>query len=94
MREEPYILVDRLFLTQEGTMEDPFIITVKQAILDRYQHKYGHVTIDLDAVVPEPTQEHQARVEFTIRKANSFVTRYYGTATLQDGQVNFDVMSI
>jgi len=75
-------------------MEDALITTVKQAIKDRYQHKYGHVTIDLDAVVPEQEHDHQARVEFTIRKANSFVTRYYGTATLQDGQVHFDVMSI
>lgn len=73
-------------------MEDPFITAIKQAILDRYQQKYGRVTIDLDAVVPE--QDHQARVQFTIRKANSFVTRYYGMATFQDDQVHLDVMSI
>jgi hypothetical protein len=75
-------------------MENPLIITIKQAIFDRYQQKYGHVTIDLDSIVPEPEQDHQAHVEFTIRKADSFVTRYYGTATIQDGQVHFDVMSI
>jgi hypothetical protein len=32
-------------------MEDPFITAVKQAIQDRYQQKYGQVTIDLDEVV-------------------------------------------
>ncbi len=73
-------------------MEDPFILTVKQAILDRYQYKYGQVTIDLDEVVPE--KENQARVQFTIRKADSFVTRYYGTAAFEDGQVHLDLMSI
>ena len=73
-------------------MEDQFIIAVKQAILDRYQQKYGRVTIDLDEVLPE--KDHQARVPFTIRKADSFVTRYYGKAAFQDGQVYLDVMSI
>lgn len=75
-------------------MENPLIITVKQAIKDRYQQKYGQVTIDLEAVVPKPEQDNQVHVEFTILKENSFVTRYYGTATLQDGQVHFDVISI
>lgn len=65
-------------------MEDQFITAVKQAIQDRYQHKYGRVTIALDEVVPE--KDHQARVQFTIHKANSFVTRYYGKAAFQDGQ--------
>ncbi len=73
-------------------MEDPFIKAVEQAILDRYQQKYGRVTIDLDEVVPE--KDNQARVQFTIRKAHSFVTRYYGKAAFQDGQVHLDVMSI
>jgi hypothetical protein len=54
-------------------MEDPFITTTRQAIQDRYRHKYGQVSIDMDEVVPE--NDHQARVKFTIRKANSFVTR-------------------
>ena len=73
-------------------MEDPFISAVKQAILDRYQHKYGRVTIDLDEVLPE--KDHQARVQFTIHKAGSFVTRYYGKAAFQNDQVHLDVMSI
>lgn len=73
-------------------MEDPFITAVEQAILDRYQPKYGRVIIDLDEVVPE--KDNQARVKFTIRKAGNFVTRYYGKAAFQDGQVHFDVMSI
>ena len=75
-------------------MENALIITVKQAIFDRYQQKYGQVTIDMDAIVPKPEKDNQAHVEFTILKGNSFVTRYYGTATLQDGQVLFDVISI
>jgi len=75
-------------------MENPLIITVKQAIFDRYKQKYGQVTIDLDAVELKPEHDNQAHVEFTILKENSFVTRYSGTATLQDGQVHFDVISI
>jgi hypothetical protein len=73
-------------------MEDPFIIGIKQAILDRYQKKYGRVTIDLDEVLPE--KDNQARVQFTIRKADSFVTRYYGKASFQEGQLHLNVMSI
>ena len=73
-------------------MEDPFITAVKQAIQDRYQHKYGQVTIDLDEVLRE--KDNQARVQFTIRRVNSFITRYYGKAAIQDGQVHLDVMSI
>lgn len=90
MREERHIVVDRFFV-QEATVEDPFITTFRQVIQERYRHKYGQVTIDMDEVVPE--KENQARVQFTIRKANSFVTRYYGKAALQDGQVRLDVMS-
>jgi hypothetical protein len=90
-REERHILVDR-FYRKEDNVEDHFITAIKQAIQDRYQHKYGRVTIDLDRIVTE--QDQQARVEFTIRKANSFITRYYGTATLEKGQVHLDVMSI
>ena len=66
-------------------MEDQFITAIEQTIRDRYQQKYGRVTIDLDEVVPE--EDNQARIQFTIRKADSFITRYYGWASYQDGQV-------
>ena len=73
-------------------MEDQFITAIEQTIRDRYQQKYGRVTIDLDEVVPE--EDNQARIQFTIRKADSFITRYYGWAAYQDGQVHLEVMSI
>lgn len=73
-------------------MEDQFTAAIKQAIRDRYQQKYGRVTIDLDEVVPE--EDNQARIQFTIRKVDSFITRYYGWAAYQDGQVHLEVMSI
>ena len=73
-------------------MEDQFITAIEQAIRDRYQQKYGRVTVDLDEVVPE--EENQARVQFTIHKANNFITRYYGWAAYQGGQVHLEVMSI
>ena len=80
------------FFAQEGNMEDLVITSIKQAIQDRYRRKYGRVTIDLDEVLP--IQDNQARVQFTIRKTNTFVTRYYGTAAFQDGHVHLNVMSI
>jgi hypothetical protein len=73
-------------------MENQCIATIKQAVHDRYQPKYGQVTIDFDEVVLE--QDRRARVQFTIRKANSFITRYYGKAAYQEGQLHLDVRSI
>jgi len=73
-------------------MEDQYIATIKQAVHDRYQQKYGRVTIDFDEVVLE--KDHRARVQFTIHKANSFITRYYGKAIYQAGQLHLDVRSI
>jgi hypothetical protein len=53
--------------------------------------KTGHISGHLPVV---PEKDNQARVQFTIRKANSFVTRYYGKAAFQEGQLYLDVMSI
>jgi len=73
-------------------MEDQCIVAIKQAVYDRYQPKYGRVTIDFDEVVLE--KDHQVRVQFTIRKSDHFITQYYGKAAFQEGQSYLKVMSI
>ena len=73
-------------------MNEQLLTRLKQEIQSQYIQKYGAVSIEFDELVPE--DEHTVRVTFTILKDQSFVTRYYGTATYLNNRLHMDGVTV
>lgn len=69
-----------------------FLSQLKEDIQRRYQQKYGPVSINFDALIPEG--ERTARVQFTISDRTGFITRYYGLAHYNEDTLHLDISSI
>jgi hypothetical protein len=62
-------------------MQEYLLTILKQHLQQEYSQKYGPVSIHFDELLPK--ENNIVRLQFTITKGNSFVTRYYGKAAYQ-----------
>ena len=63
-------------------MDKQYIRALKQAIQERYERKYGPVTLHYEELVPET--HGVVRIQYTVSKAEHCLKRYYGRAVYTD----------
>lgn len=66
--------------------------SLKHAIEQRYQQKYGPVLVNVDELLP--LNEQSARVQVTISNKNGFITRYYGNVYYNGQQLDVRAKAI
>ena len=73
-------------------MNEERLSQLKQEVVHYYQQKYGKVSVTFEEF--SPVGENEADLAATISDAKGFITRYYGRAAYEEGQIHLRAMSI
>jgi hypothetical protein len=71
---------------------DRSLASIRQAIQEHFQQKYGDVLVDIEELTP--INENAARIQVAISKTTSFVTRYYGNVYYDGEHLSFQTKAI
>ena len=73
-------------------MQEQLLTALKQEIEQQYSQEYDHASVQFDELLP--AEGNTVRLQFTITKGDSFVTRYYGKAAYRNRLWDVDVRAI